>query len=146
MKKVNKIMMAAGIMLASSLILSAVATASTSTSVSDETVIITLADTSEVYNVAEKMPELIGGLAEVYKNIEYPKLALQNNIQGRVFLRFIVDENGQVKNPQILKDIGAGCGQAAIEGIRKVKFKPGEQGGKKVSVYYSLPINFQIKG
>lgn len=103
-------------------------------------------DSADVYTVVDKMPEIVGGLAAVYDNIKYPKVALDNNVQGRVFVRFIVDENGNIRNPEILKDIGAGCGQAALKSLEKVKFIPGEQDGKKVRVYYSLPINFQIKG
>lgn len=61
------------------------------------------------------------------------------------FVRFVVDESGNVKNPEVLKDIGAGCGEAAIEGIKKVKFTPATNGGQPVSVYYTLPITFKIQ-
>ena len=57
----------------------------------------------------------------------------------------LVDESGNVKKPEILKDIGAGCGEAAIEGIKKVKFTPAKNGGKPVSVYYTLPVTFKIQ-
>ena len=106
---------------------------------------ITDLDTTEVLAVAEVMPEIIGGIQEVYKNIEYPRLAIQNGVEGRVFIKFIVDANGNVKDPQLLKDIGAGCGDAAIEGIKKVKFKPGTNGGKPVSVFFTLPVTFEIR-
>jgi len=103
-------------------------------------------DTAEVLTMAEVMPEIQGGIVELYKHIEYPKSASLNNIQGRVFIRFIVDENGDVQEPEILKDIGGGCGEAAIEGIKNVKFTPGKQNGKPVSVYFTLPITFKLKG
>jgi len=102
-------------------------------------------DTTEVLTMAEVMPEIVGGLKEVYKNIDYPSAAIQNNIEGRVFIRFVVDENGDVKNPEVLKDIGAGCGEAAIKGIKKVKFTPGKQNGQPVSVYFTLPVTFKIE-
>lgn len=102
-------------------------------------------DTVEVLAMAEVMPEIKGGIKEVYKHIEYPREARRNNVEGRVFVKFIVDESGNVKNPQVLKDIGAGCGEAAIEGIKKVKFSPGTNSGKPVSVYYTLPITFKIQ-
>lgn len=95
--------------------------------------------------MADVMPEIVGGLKEVYKNIKYPRAASMNNVEGRVFVRFIVDENGNVKKPEVLKDIGAGCGEAAIEGIKKVKFTPATNGGQPVSVYYTLPITFKIQ-
>lgn len=103
------------------------------------------ADTAEVLTMADVMPEIVGGLKELYKNIKYPRAASMNNVQGRVFVRFIVDESGNVKNPEVLKDIGAGCGEAAIEGIKKVKFTPATNGGQPVSVYYTLPITFKIQ-
>ncbi len=103
------------------------------------------ADTAEVLSMADVMPEIVGGLKELYKHIKYPRAASMNNVEGRVFVRFIVDESGNVKNPEVLKDIGAGCGEAAIEGIKKVKFKPATNGGLPVSVYYTLPITFKIQ-
>ena len=101
-------------------------------------------DTTEVLSMAEVMPEIEGGLKKIYENIEYPREARMNNVEGRVFVKFIVDENGNVQNPEVLKDIGAGCGEAAIEGIKKVKFKPGMQNGQPVSVYYTLPVTFKL--
>lgn len=103
-------------------------------------------DTTEVLTIAEEMPEIIGGIQEVYKHIDYPRAASLNNIQGRVFVRFIVDEQGNVQQPEILKDIGGGCGDAALKGIQKVKFTPGKQNGLPVSVYYTLPITLKIQG
>lgn len=101
-------------------------------------------DASEVFTVVEKMPEVKGGLQSIYDNIEYPALAKRNGVEGKVFVKFIVDENGNVSNPEILKDIGGGCGEAVKEGIVNVKFIPGQQGGKNVKVYYTLPINFKM--
>ncbi|MCR9133465.1 MAG: energy transducer TonB [bacterium] len=106
---------------------------------------VSVADTAEVLTMADVMPEIVGGLKEVYKHIKYPRAASMNNVEGRVFVRFIVDENGNVKKPEVLKDIGAGCGEAAIEGIKKVKFTPATNGGQPVSVYYTLPITFKIQ-
>ncbi len=105
----------------------------------------TSADTAEVLTMAEVMPEIVGGLKEVYKNIDYPRQASLNNVEGRVFIRFIVDEKGNVQKPEVLKDIGAGCGDAAIKGIKKVKFTPAKNGGQPVSVYFTLPVTFKIQ-
>ncbi len=102
------------------------------------------ADSSEIFSVVEKMPEVEGGYSSVYENIEYPPLAIRNRVEGKVFVKFIVDENGNVSNPEILKDIGSGCGEAVLKGIKDVKFTPGEQGGKKVKVYYTMPVNFKL--
>lgn len=102
-------------------------------------------DTTEVFNIADEMPEIEGGLQEVYKHIEYPRQARRAKIEGRVFIKFIVDENGKVQDPVVLKDIGSGCGEAAIAGIKKVTFTPGKNAGKPVKVYYTLPITFKLQ-
>lgn len=102
-------------------------------------------DTVEVLTIAEVMPEIEGGIQELYKKIKYPRAAQMNNVEGRVFIRFIVDENGEVQEPEILKDIGAGCGEAALEGIKQLKFTPGTQNGQPVSVYYTLPVTFKLQ-
>ncbi|MGN8226737.1 energy transducer TonB [Gracilimonas sp. BCB1] len=101
-------------------------------------------DSVKIYDVVDQMPEIEGGIKEVYKNIDYPRAAVAGRIEGRVFVKFVVDENGKVKNPEVIKDIGAGCGEAAIEGIKKVKFTPGKLQGKAVKVYYTLPVSFKI--
>ncbi|MTI86502.1 MAG: energy transducer TonB [Balneolaceae bacterium] len=99
-----------------------------------------------VYTVVDQMPEIDGGIKAIYKNIKYPQAALSSGVEGRVFIKFIVNEQGKVESPEILKDIGGGCGKAAIEGLKKVKFTPGKLKGKAVKVYYTLPISFEIKG
>lgn len=106
--------------------------------------VITAADTAEVYNIVDTMPEIVGGLSVLYDKIEYPELAMNNGVQGRVFVRFIVDENGDVTNPEILKDIGAGCGNAAVKALKHVKFTQAKLNGEVVKVYYTLPITFKI--
>lgn len=104
-----------------------------------------LAQNSEkVHTVVDEMPEIIGGLPALYKEIEYPKEALKENISGRVYLQVIVNTDGKAESPKIIRDIGGGCGEAAVEGITKVDFKPGEQDGKRVKVKYSLPVTFRI--
>jgi protein TonB len=99
---------------------------------------------AEVFTVVEKMPEIKGGIQSIYEHIEYPALAVKSGIEGKVFVKFIVDENGNVSKPEILKDIGGGCGEAVMNGIVNVKFTPGENSGKKVKVYYTLPVNFSM--
>ncbi len=101
-------------------------------------------DSAKIYDVVDQMPEIEGGIKEVYKNIKYPRAAVSGRVEGRVFVKFVVDENGKVKNPKVIKDIGAGCGAAAVEGIKKVKFTPGKLNGQPVKVYYTLPVSFKI--
>ncbi len=103
----------------------------------------------EVFTVVEDMPEFPGGQAELFKylqkNLEYPPLAKENNIQGRVVIEFVVDENGKITNPRVVKDIGWGCGEAALKVVKSMpRWKPGKQRNKPVSVRYNLPVRFQL--
>lgn len=104
-----------------------------------------VADSAEIYTVVDEMPEMIGGLPALYNQIEYPRNAVKAGIEGRVFIQFVVDPDGNVVDPTILRDIGAGCGEAAIEAIRDVKFEPGRMNGQKVHVQFSLPVRFRLE-
>ena len=103
------------------------------------------ADTAEVFNVVDEMPEIQGGIQKLYESISYPRSAKVAKIEGRVFIKFIVEVDGSVTNATILKDIGGGCGNAAIEGIKKVKFKPGLHQGEPVRVFFTLPVTFKLQ-
>jgi protein TonB len=103
-------------------------------------------DSDEIYTVVDEMPEIVGGLSSLYNQIEYPRQAVRQGVEGRVFVQFVVDESGNAVDPVILRDIGAGCGEAAVKAIQKVKFTPGKQNGAPVKVKFSLPVSFEIKG
>ena len=98
----------------------------------------------------EVMPEYPGGTQALYtflaKNIKYPKTAKKNNVEGTVYVKFVVDENGDVKNPVIIRGIGAGCDEEVIRVVKKMpKWKPGEINGIKIAVYYTIPCKFSLK-
>ncbi len=99
----------------------------------------------EIFVVVEEMPDLIGGLGEIQKKIRYPEIARKAGVEGRVILQFIVDENGKVTEPAVVRGIGAGCDEEALRVVREAKFKPGKQRGKPVKVKMSLPITFKLK-
>ncbi len=99
----------------------------------------------EFFIIVEQMPELIGGLEALQKEIKYPERALRANIQGRVFVQFIVNERGEVENPVIVRGIGGGCDEEAIRVVSKAKFNPGMQRGRPVRVQYNLPVVFIIR-
>lgn len=98
----------------------------------------------------EENPEFPGGPAKlleyIQKNLEYPEAARENEIQGRVFVGFIVEEDGSVSNVKILRGIGYGCDEEAIRLVNSLpKFKPGKQRGKPIRVQYTLPIVFKLE-
>lgn len=102
-------------------------------------------DKEKVFEVVEHMPELIGGLASIQKEIEYPEMARRVGIEGRVYVQFIVNEQGEVEDPQVIRGIGGGADEEALRAIRKAKFKPGLQRGRPVRVQYSLPVVFKFQ-
>lgn len=104
----------------------------------------------DVFLSVEENPEFPGGPAKlleyIQKNLEYPEAARENEIQGRVFVGFIVEEDGSVSNVKILRGIGYGCDEEAIRLVNSLpKFKPGKQRGKPIRVHYTLPIVFKLK-
>lgn len=99
----------------------------------------------EIFVVVENMPELIGGIEGLQKRVKYPEIAKKAGVEGTVFLQFVVDEKGNVVDPAVVKGIGAGCDEAALDAIKTAKFKPGKQRGKPVKVKFSLPVRFRLK-
>jgi len=98
----------------------------------------------DFFTVVEQMPELIGGLEDLQRSIRYPEAARRAGIEGRVFVQFIVNEQGEVEDPQVIRGIGGGADEEALRAIRDAQFRPGMQRGRPVRVQYSLPIVFQL--
>ncbi len=104
----------------------------------------------EIFTVVENEPEFPGGMEALYKylaqNIKYPQLARENGITGKVYVTFVVEKDGSIANPKILRDIGGGCGAEAIRVVKAMpKWSPGKQRGKAVRVQFNLPVNFNLK-
>lgn len=102
-------------------------------------------DKEDFFIAVEQMPELIGGLKELQSKVVYPKRAQIAGIEGRVVVQFIVDKDGEVENPKVIRGIGGGCDEEALRVAKMAKFKPGRQRGKPVRVRYSLPIMFILQ-
>lgn len=103
-----------------------------------------------IFTVVESEPEFPGGMEALYKylaqNIKYPQLARENGITGKVYVQFVVEKDGSIANPKILRDIGGGCGAEAIRVVKAMpKWSPGKQRGKAVRVQFNLPVNFNLK-
>ena len=103
-----------------------------------------------VFVVVEKSPEFPGGNDSLYafigRNIKYPEMAKKNKIEGRVFVTFVVEKDGQVSSAKILRDIGGGCGEEALRVVNSMpKWKPGTQRGNPVRVQFNLPVMFKLK-
>jgi len=99
----------------------------------------------DFFVVVEEMPELIGGLVSIQRDINYPEMARRAGIEGRVYIQFIVNENGDVENPRVIRGIGGGADEEALRAVKQAKFKPGVQRGQPVRVQYSLPVVFRLQ-
>ena len=102
-------------------------------------------DKDSVYLNVEKMPIIKGGFAAVGKKIKYPHIAKQMGMQGVVYIGFIVNSEGKVEDPKILKSVAKILDEEAIRVIEKeIEFEPGYQEGKAVPVRFVLPIKFKL--
>lgn len=101
-------------------------------------------DKERIFKVVEKQPQLVGGLDSLRSLIEYPSMAKKADIEGRVYVQFIVTKKGEVKNPKIVRGPGAGLNNEALRVIKKAKFQPGIQQGRPVNVRMTMPIIFRI--
>lgn len=99
----------------------------------------------DFFVVVEEMPQLIGGLASIQNEIEYPEMARRAGIEGRVYVQFIVNEKGEVEDPRVIRGIGGGADEEALRAVKQAKFKPGMQRGRPVRVQYSLPVVFRLQ-
>ena len=103
----------------------------------------------EVFSIVEVMPSFPGGNAEFYeyisKNLKYPKKALKANVEGKVVVRFVVDESGDISDIEILKGIGFDCDEEAIRVLQSSPdWNPGQQRGRNVKVRVMVPLTFDI--
>jgi len=113
----------------------------------DETIKVEL---DSVYIFVQEMPEFPGGLKAMYEfmgdNIKYPTISAEAGSQGQAYVNFTIEKNGKITDVKILG--GSADKRCKKEAARVVdsmpKWKPGEQGGKKVRVSYTLPVRFVL--
>lgn len=104
-----------------------------------------------IYEIVDVMPIFPGGEASMMKylsdNVKYPAEAQQAGIEGRVFTRFIVNEDGSVSDVEILRSVHPLLDAEAVRVVKAMpKWTPGKVGGKAVKVRYSLPLVFRLQG
>ena len=103
---------------------------------------------SAIFTKVDKMPEYPGGQVALVKylskNIKYPSKFKKNKINGRVFVSFVIDKDGKVVTPKIVKSLNEECDAEALRVISKMPdWIPGEKNGIKVAVQFGLPVNFE---
>jgi TonB family protein len=104
-----------------------------------------------VYEQVEVMPEYPGGeqalMNDLIGSIKYPDEAKKNGIQGKVFVSFVVDEQGKVTNAKIERGVNPALDAESLRVVNGLKtWKPGTEKGKAVKVAYTIPINYALDG
>lgn len=108
------------------------------------------AEEAQVFFIVEEMPEFPGGEAAlrafIAKAINYPVIAQENGIQGKVYVTFVVDKDGGISDAKIARGVDASLDKEALRVVNSLpKWKPGKQRGKPVRVSYTVPISFVLQ-
>ncbi len=108
-----------------------------------------MVDGREVFNVVEVQPEFPGGIDALVKYLKeknvYPEKARQEKVEGTVYINFIIEADGSVSNAKLLRGIGSGCDEVALESVKNMPaWKPGKNRGVAVPVSFNIPIKFTL--
>ena len=103
------------------------------------------------FTIVEEMPQFPGGDSKRFaffsQNLDYPQLAVENGIEGAVYVSFVVRSDGEITDSKVLRGIGGGCDEEALRVISAMpRWTPGKQNGKNVDVLFNLPICFSLAG
>ncbi len=103
----------------------------------------------EIFVAVEQQAEFPGGLPALMKwlgnNIRYPEAAQQNDIQGRVIVKFVVEKDGSIGAADIVKGVDKDLDREAIRVVKKMpKWQPGKNNGVAVRSYFTLPVVFKL--
>ncbi|UFH54291.1 energy transducer TonB [Spirosoma sp. KNUC1025] len=109
-----------------------------------------VANNRPIFTVVEQHPEFPGGIRKLGRyleeNLQYPEAARNAKLEGRVFVNFIVNDDGRITHVKALNKLGLGTDEEAIRLVASMpNWIPGKQNGRPVNVFYNLPINFKLK-
>lgn len=104
----------------------------------------------QIFTVVEQQADFPGGQGELgkflQKNLKYPPAASRANVQGKVFLSFVVGSDGRITDVSVLKGLGFGCDEEAIRVVKSMpRWTPGKQSGRAVKSRFNLPISFVLE-
>lgn len=104
----------------------------------------------EIFTVVEQQPAFPGGMEELMKfmqrNTKYPTAAQRAEVQGTVYVQFVVGSDGTIRDVQVVRGLGFGCDEEAMRVIKSMPaWNPGKQGGRAVTVKFTLPFRFTFK-
>ena len=123
------------------------------TSDADETVTNTVVSNDAGGDITTEVdvdPEFIGGVEGLYRylaeSVKYPEQAKEQNLEGRVFAKFVIETDGSVSNVEIVRGIGGGCDEEVLRVVEAMpKWKPAEKDGHAVRTHYVIPVYFKLK-
>lgn len=107
-------------------------------------------DENEIFEVVEQNPAFPGGdkalMQYLTKNLKYPASAQEAGIQGRVLVQFVVNKDGSIVDPKVLRSVDAALDKEAMRVVMAMpKWTPGKQRGKTVRVKFTLPVTFRLQ-
>jgi len=107
-------------------------------------------DEPKIWAITEEEPVFPGGLKGLQyylaKNTKYPNQAIENDMQGKVYVRFVINEKGEVENAHIVRPVYPILDKEALKVVNSLPdWKPGKQGGKAVKVWFTVPIVFVLR-
>jgi protein TonB len=107
-------------------------------------------DVDQIFSIVEEQATYKGGLASFYefvgKKIKYPAQAKRMNIEGKVFVEFVIERDGRLTDVKAIKGIGGGCDEEAVRVVMSSPgWNPGKQRGKPVRTRFVIPINFRLQ-
>lgn len=105
----------------------------------------------QIFEFVESNPVPPGGSQEallkwIARNLQYPEIAAENGVQGKVIVQFVVEKDGSISKATVVRGVDASLDKEALRVVNKMdKWQPGKQGGKPVRVKYTLPIQFKLQ-
>lgn len=108
-------------------------------------------EVEEVFRAVEQMPMFPGGDAALMKylssHIQYPTMAMENNVQGRVIVQFVVTKTGKIGEVKVVRSVDRDLDAEAVRVCKSLPdFIPGKMNGQAVNVWYTLPVTFKLQG
>lgn len=102
------------------------------------------APAGDMFRIVDNPPQLVGGLDGLAQEIQYPAEAKAAGVEGRVFVQFVVDKQGNVIDEKIVRGVSPELDAEALRVVRQAQFEPGSNDGQPVKVRFSLPISFRL--
>ncbi len=102
-------------------------------------------DTTGYSDIADIMPEPVGGINAIAAKITYPEIAKKEGLQGKVFIRAFVDKNGEVTYAEVIKKLSPECDSVALKAVMETRFTPGKKDEKEVKTIVFIPISYKLQ-